>query len=212
MKHRNWIVLMVAGLLLGAFAYAAEEKEEGFTQLFDGKTFKGWKATKENPDAFSIKDGALVTNGNRSHLFYVGDEKPFKNFHLKVDVMTEKGANGGIYFHTHYQEKDWPKYGFECQVNQSHGDWKKSGSLYDVVNVKKNFAKDNEWYTQEIIVQGNHVVTKINGQMVVDYKEPAGTRPGKQFTRKLDEGTFALQSHPGTKVYYKNIRVKRLPD
>ena len=43
------------------------------------------------------------------------------------------------------------------------------------------------------------------------YTEPADQKPGAQFTRKLDEGTFALQAHdPGSVVRYKNIRVKRL--
>jgi hypothetical protein len=78
--------------------------------------------------------GAFVANGNRCHLFYVGDEHPFKNFHLKVDVMTEPGSNGGIYFHTKYQPSGWPKAGFETQVNNTHSDWKKTGSVYDVAN------------------------------------------------------------------------------
>ena len=69
-----------------------------------------------------IEDGAFVTRGDRCHLFYVGDKAPFKNFELRVDVMTEPGANGGIYFHTKYQPADWPKFGFEAQVNNTHSD------------------------------------------------------------------------------------------
>src|SRR5687768_12170076 len=75
------------------------EKEEGFTQLFDGKSLDGWKIN-ENPESFKVEDGTIVANGERSHLFYVGDDKPFKNFHLKIDVKTTPGSNSGIYFHT----------------------------------------------------------------------------------------------------------------
>jgi len=185
--------------------------EKGFKVLFDGKTFNGWKMADENQDAWTIKDGAIVAHGSRSHLYYVGDEKPFVNFELKIDAMTEPGSNGGIYFHTAYQALSWPKAGFEVQVNQTHTDWKKTGSLYDVVNVKENFAKDNEWYSYHIIVKGKHVTIKVNDKVAVEYDEPADYKPGAQFARKIDQGTFALQAHdPKSIIRYSNIRVKRL--
>ena len=201
-------VIFTAASLIRA---AAAESEEGFVSLMDGKTFDGWKPATESSSTWKIEDGAFVARGNRCHLYYVGDPKPFKNFDLKVDVMTEPGSNGGIYFHTKYQEVGWPKYGFECQVNNTHGDWKKTGSLYDVVNVPGSPAKDNQWWTQEIIVKGNKITVKVDDKIVLEYTEPAGAEPGKDYTRKLDEGTFALQAHdPKSVVRIKNVRVKRL--
>jgi hypothetical protein len=145
------------------------------------------------------------------HLFYTGDPKPFKNFELKVDVMTEPGSNGGIYFHTKYQPTGWPKFGFESQVNDTQGDWRKTGSLYGVVCVAESYGKDGKWWTQHIIVNGNQVTVKVDGKLVLEYTEPPGALAGKDYTRKLDEGTFALQAHdPKSVVRYKNIRVKRL--
>lgn len=185
--------------------------EKGFVSIFDGKTFDGWKTATENEKTWKIEDGAFVTHGERCHLFYTGDPRPFKNFEFKADVMTEPGSNGGIYFHTRYQESGWPKYGFETQVNNTHTDWKKTASLYDVVNVRASPAQDQKWWTQHIIVRGNHVTIKVDGKTVVDYTEPAGQKAGTEFTHKLDEGTFALQAHdPKSIVRYKNIRVKRL--
>lgn len=190
---------------------AGAETEAGFVSLFDGKTFAGWKPATENSNTWKIEDGAFVTRGERCHLFYIGDEKPFKNFELKVDVMTEPHSNGGIYFHTRYQESGWPKYGFESQVDNTHSDWKRTGSLYDIVNVGWTPAKDNEWWTQDITVKGNKVTVKVNDIIVLEYTEPPGVQPGRDFTRKLDQGTFALQAHdPRSVVRYKNIRVKRL--
>jgi hypothetical protein len=207
MKSITAIVLGCT-LMIHLVAGAAEE---GFVSLFDGKTFDGWKSATEHMNTWKIEDGALVARGDRCHLFYVGDEKPFKNFELKVDVMTEPGANGGIYFHTRYQETGWPKFGFETQVNVSHSDWKKTGSLYDVANLGNTPAKDREWWTQHVIVKDNKVTVKINDIVVLEYTEPPGTQPGKDFTRKLDQGTFALQAHdPRSVVRYRNIRVKRL--
>jgi hypothetical protein len=189
----------------------AADSEEGFVKIMDGKTFDGWKIADEKANSWKIEDGAFVAKGQRSHLFYVGDGQTFKDFELKVDVMTEPGSNGGIYFHTRYQESGWPKQGFECQVNVTQGDWIKTGSLYGLVNMALTPAKDKQWWTQHIIVKGNRVTVKIDGQTVLEYNEPAGTQPGKEFTRKLDEGTFALQAHdPNSIIRYKNIRVKRL--
>lgn len=189
----------------------ADDSEEGFVKIMDGKTFNGWKIADESAKAWKVQDGAFVAQGSRSHLYYVGDEKPFKNFELKVDVMTEPGSNGGIYFHTKYQESGWPRAGFECQVNVTQGDWIKTGSLYGLVNMGLTPAKDNQWWTQHIIVKGNQVTVKIDGKTVLEYNEPAGAQPGKDFMRKIDEGTFALQAHdPKSVVRYKNIRVKRL--
>ncbi len=200
----------VAFFLLNLHLIAADT-EAGFTPLFDGKTFTGWKMAAEHTNTWSIVDGALVAHGDRCHLFYIGDEKPFQNFELKVDVQTEPHSNGGIYFHTRYQVAGWPTNGFENQVNVSHSDWKKTGSLYDVANLGNTPAKDNEWWTQDITVQGNKVTVKVNDVLVLEYTEPPGAQPGKNFTRKLAEGTFALQAHdPKSVVRYKNIRVKRL--
>ena len=205
------LTLQLAALLFFVATSRAADKEEGFVSLFDGKTMKGWKIN-ENPGSWKVIDGALVCKGPRSHLFYMGDEKPFVNFHLKVDVLTKPGSNSGIYFHTKFQKSGWPKAGFEAQVNNSHGDPKRTGSLYAVVNVTKAPAKDNEWFTEEVIVQGKKITIKVDGKTLVDYTEPEGKKPGPGFTRKIDQGTFAFQAHdPKSEVHFKNVRVKRLP-
>lgn len=210
MQSTSRLVLTTAALFAAALLSRAADVEPGFTSLFDGKTLTGWKMAEENQDIWTIEDGALVAHGKRCHVFYVGDPKPFKDFDLKVDVMTEPGANGGIYFHTKYQATGWPRAGFECQVNNTHSDWRKTGSLYDVVNIAQSPAQDNKWWTEEIIVQGNKVTVLIDDKKIYEYTEPPGAQPGKDFERKLSEGTFALQGHPGAIVRYKNIRVKRL--
>ncbi len=198
-------------LVAGTVRLVAAETEAGFTPLCDGKTFDGWKPAEVNKETWKIEDGAFVTRGKTCHLFYVGDQQPFKNFDLKVDVMTEHGANGGIYFHTKYQSEGWPRAGFECQVNNTHTDWIRTGSLYGLVNIAASPAQDNVWYTQEIIVKGKSVTVLIDGLKLLQYNEPPGTEAGRDFGRKLSEGTFALQAHdPGSVVRYKNIRVKML--
>ncbi len=205
-------MLLTLTAVLSPALLSAAEVEEGFVSLWDGKTFEGWKIS-ENPGAWSIKDGEIIAHGDRSHLFYMGDQAPYKNFELKVDVMAEPHSNGGIYFHTKFQNEGWPNAGFETQVNNSYDkDPRKTGSLYAVDDVTEKLIGDNEWWTQHIIVNGNRVIIKLNDKTVVDYTEPAGQQAqSDQFARKLGEGTFALQAHdPGSIVHFKNIRAKKL--
>lgn len=183
-----------------------QDGEKGWTQLFDGKSFGKWKKATENEKSWQIEDGVLVCRGPRCHLFYMGET--YKNFELKVDVKTEPGSNSGIYFHTKYLAKGWPKQGYESQVNISHHDPQKTGGLYNTAKVLKAPAQDNKWWTQHIIVNGKHIVVKIDGKTVVDYIEPDDKKKGA----KLSEGNFALQAHdPKSVVRFKNIRVKKLP-
>jgi len=204
-------VLLALSMLCALTSVKADDSEEGFVKIMDGKTFNGWKIGDADAHSWKIEDGAFVAHGRTSHIYYVGDSKPFKDFELKVEVMTEPGSNGGIYFHTRYQDTGWPKYGFETQVNVSHTDWIKTGSLYGVVNLASTPAQDQKWWTQDIIVKGNSVTVKIDGKVIYQYNEPPGAQPGEDYTRKFDQGTFALQAHdPKSTIRYRNIRVKRL--
>ena len=206
------VIAILALIACSQVTTHAQEGKDGFVPLFNGKSLDGWKIAEENPQSWKVIDGQLVCEGPRCHLFYDGNLAPFKNFHFIAEVKTTPGSNAGIYFHTKYQANNWPKYGFECQVNVSHADPKKTSSLYSVVNVADPGVKDNEWYTQEIIVKGKNVVLKVNGKTLVDYTEPGNqVAASKQFERLLGEGTFALQAHdPESKVYFKNLRVKKL--
>ncbi|HLU90844.1 MAG TPA: DUF1080 domain-containing protein [Cyclobacteriaceae bacterium] len=191
-----------------------KENDEGWIPLWDGKTFEGWKAS-ENPGSFTIVGGTIKVDGPRAHLYYVGpvESHNFKNFEFKARVKTEPGANSGIFFHTAYQEEGWPSKGYEVQVNQTHSDWRKTGSLYSFNDVKVVYVKDNEWYTEHIIVQGDKVTVKINGKTVMEYVESEdNNRPADAGEKKIDRGTFALQAHdPESVIYYKDIMVKPLP-
>jgi len=215
----RFLQAVTLALASAAFCLAADkpDDEQGFVSLFDGKSLAGWQVGK-NADSFKVQDGMIVVNGPVAHLFYTGDVNghDFKNFIFRAEVMTFPKANSGIYFHTRYQEEGFPTLGMECQVNNSHQDWRRTGSLYNVKDIAEAPAKDNVWYTQEISVVGLHVVVKIDGKTVVDYTLPEEAKGEYQILPRmkwLPHGTFALQGHdPGSKVCYRNIRVKVLPD
>jgi hypothetical protein len=195
---------------IGFCADTGGAKDGGWINMFDGKTLNGWKVSKENTDSIKVVDGAIVTHGKPAHAYFETDE-PFVNFEFEADVMTKPKSNSGIYFHTKYQDAGWPKYGYEAQVNATHRDPKKSGSLYAVENLSEAPHKDNEWFKYNIRVEGRHIVIKINDKVALDYIEPEGKKPGDDFTRVVDKGTIALQAHdPDSTVMYKNLRIRRL--
>lgn len=191
--------------------------------LFNGRDLTGWKIAGP-PESFRVEDGAIVANGPASHAFYDGaiHEHAFRNFELVVDVMTRKGSNGGIYVLTEYEANPanvraagrFPSHGFEIQVNNSHTDRVRTGSIYHVQDVLDDSpAKDDEWFTEDITVQGDTITVKVNGRQVAQWTQPADWNGGREGPgrRITGPGTIALQAHdPNSTVYYKNIRIKPL--
>tara|TARA_R110002124_G_scaffold28958_8_gene101472 strand:- start:386 stop:1027 length:642 start_codon:yes stop_codon:yes gene_type:complete len=212
---KKWKYISLFFVLMYLVVPQVSNAQDGWVKLFNGKNLDGWKVG-DNASSFSIENGTIKVAGPRAHLFYDGPVKNhmFKNFEFEAIVMTKPGSNSGIYFHTTYQETGWPALGYEVQVNNSHSDWKRTGSLYNVVDIKENYAKDNEWYTEYIKVEGKHITVKINGKTVVDYEETdVEYRDADTINRIIKSGTFALQAHdPKSIVYYKDIKVKPLTE
>jgi Domain of Unknown Function (DUF1080) len=214
--------LVLLWVTIGAQS-AAPAVEPGFTALFNGKDFTGWKIAGP-ADTFSIQDGAIVAKGAASHCYYDGAFRnhSFRNFELKVDIMTRAGSNGGVYVLTEYQDVGgnasasgrFPSKGFEIQVNNSHTDRIRTGSLYHVSDVlDQSPAKDDEWFTEHIFVRGDTITVRVNDKQVVQWTQPADWDGGREGPgRKIrGPGTIALQGHdPNSTVYYKNIRIKPL--
>lgn len=198
------LALLVSGA--GTCGLAADDKPDadGWISLFNGQDLTGWKASEGVE--WKVVDGEIVTPPKVSHLF---TEREFKNFEYKIDCITKPGTNSGLYFHTKF-EGGFPKTGFEVQVNQTHGDPVKSGSLYNLLKLYSSPVKDGEWYTYHIVVQGKTVTVSINDKKLFQYVEQDGVIGP---TNKLNMGSFAIQAHdPKSEAHYRNIKVKPLPD
>jgi hypothetical protein len=196
--------------------------EAGFTSLFNGKDFTGWKVA--NPDSFHIEDGAIVANGKKGagHAYYDGPFRNhlFKDFELRVDVMTRPNANGGIYILTEFQEKGFPAKGFEVQVNNSYApDPARTGSLYHVLDINTPLAKDDVWFTETVIVKGMNITVLVDGKQAISWTQPPSWqgslrgdgKPEFEQRRIGAPGTIALQAHdPKSTVFYRNLRIRPL--
>jgi hypothetical protein len=200
-------------LFFFVFQLSSIAQDTQWIELFSGKDLEGWRVS-ENPSSIWVEDGLLKVAGPRAHAFYVGQVggADFRNFELLVEVKTLPNANSGIFIHTAYQETDWPEKGYEIQVNQSHSDWRKSGSLYAVQDVAEVHVKDGEWYTYHVIVNGDQISVALNGKVIMEYDESADTKRTFPLGQKrFDRGTIALQAHdPESVVYYRSVKIKLL--
>ena len=215
----------------GCASVAPDANAQSALILFDGETLAGWTVTEENPDSFYIEDGAIVAHGPRAHLFYDGEHgTDFTDFVLSLKVKTRPGANSGVYFHTAYQASGWPSVGLEAQVNATQSDFRKTGSLYEIADVRvySDAAErpvlgydsnafvtrataphaDDEWFDYQIRVDQGTVTTRVNGELLVQWTQPDDW---DNASIALSSWTFGLQAHdPDSKVYYKDIQVTPL--
>jgi len=205
------LILNLASNLYGG------NSDSGWYELLSGNDLVGWYSNEETPGVFSMKEGILTVKGGRSHLFWMGTESipsTFENFELRTQVKTTPGSNSGLFFHTKYQESGWPRHGYEAQINTSHRDRQKTGSLYGVARVLDEApSRDGEWFDYRIRVEGRTITIAVDGKVVSRYVEPENFQPdpGRWEHRKLGRGTIAIQGHdPHSTVYFRKMKVRKL--
>ena len=188
-------------------------EEDGWISLFNGEDLIGLEGQRKPIVSHELRtDCWSCTVQGLTRFTSVKMETPkFKNFHLKTEVMTKPKANSGIYFHTKYLDTWMARSRLRSSGQQQP--WRPEEDRWLVQRqgqLRSAVAKDNEWFTYEIIVDGKHIVVKIDGKTITDYTEPDDlNRPDRQ----LSSGRIALQAHdPGSKVLYRNLKIKRLPD
>jgi hypothetical protein len=227
-----------AAALVFSAGLRADESSTGWVQLFNGKDLTGWKMVpnpgngikdlteKKNADGkivayvgtvrgkeiplWRVEDGCIIGGGPSTHLF--SDRDDYTDFQYRVEAKINDHGNSGQYFRTK-MEPGFPA-GYEAQINATHGDPIRTGSLYpdsrtsltkykDKITVMNTAPhKPNEWFTQEVTAIGNHIVIKVNGKTTVDFEDPENL---------YTKGHFALQGHdPGSVMTFRKVEVKEI--
>jgi len=192
-------------LALTALSTNCSRADEGqWVSLFDGTTLSGWTKAGSDDGNWEVKDGSIVGSGKSLMLY---SPKKYKNFRFRTELKINDGGNSGVNFRCPEADGDFGK-GYEAQVDNTHSDPKRTGSLYGVKDYLEVPAKDNEWWTYHITYNNGKITTSVDGKLLVEYTEPDD--PGANHPKS---GTFCLQGHdPKSKVLFRNIRVKPLPD
>jgi hypothetical protein len=185
-------------LAVSTLTLSARHKADEWKPMFDGSTLDGWKAN-ERPESWTVKNGVITGDGPASHLFWMKEK--CVNCEFKAEVKINHGGNSGMYFRTAFGP-GFPR-GYEAQVDNTHSDPVRTGSLYNFVKVFEQLIPDDTWWTQHIIVEGNHIQIFINDKKTVDFTDEKNT-----FT----DGYLALQQHnAGSVVEFKNLMMRHLP-
>jgi hypothetical protein len=210
---RRWLLALgslgalaaILGVTSAAGAGGDKKGDKGWVKLFNGKDLTGWKTHPSSPGDWKVENGAIVGRGKlTSHLF--SERGDYENFHYKIEAKISDKGNSGQYFRTQFGP-GYPK-GYEAQINSTHTDPKRTGSLYNFVDVKEMLVPPDTWFTQEVIANGNHIIIKVNDKTVVDYVDKKNTHT---------KGHFAIQQHPPARggpdsvIMVKSVEVKELP-
>ena len=194
--------------------------QNGWVTILDTKSFKDWKVAPGSPRArveetatekrvvagdslrdgkWTFKDGVLHGEGGVSHIF--SPRGDYENFVYSAEIKIKNWGNSGQYFRTAFGN-GFPN-GYEAQVNSTHADPVRTGSLYGLAKVTERLVPPDAWFTQEITAVGNHITIKVNGKTTVDFVDEK---------RSHTKGHFAFQQHNlGSEVWIRNVRVKELP-
>jgi hypothetical protein len=201
-------LLLVAVLgAAGQSVVSPEEKKDGFQSLYNRRNLRQWKGDRR---LWRVNNGVIV--GSTDDLQIPGNtflihKKEVGNFHLKLQVKLRNG-NSGIQF----RSEELPDFVVRgLQADMAEGNW--WGSIYDekgkrgvIVNgwtgKAENVVKPEDWNDYEILANGDNITLKVNGVVTAELKDSSRTR-----------GVLALQLHrgPAMKVYFRNMRIKRLP-
>ena len=199
---------IAAVALLASLALGDVRAEDAWVPLFDGTSLEGWEKVGSDKSVWEVKDGAICGSGQASML--VSTKGPYKNFRYRAEIKINDKGNSGLYFRT----KRKPSFldGYEAQIDSTHNDPIRTGSLYGMCHVYKQLTKPDEWFKYEIQVQDGvwrgrkcvKIKITVNGDELYEYFD---------FAKTFKEGHFAFQQHdPGSKVCIKNIEVMELPD
>lgn len=201
--------LLALGLIVATTA-CGQEKKQGWVSLFDGQTMSGWtmlELGEKGSSKWEVKDGMLVGSGKPSMLF--SPKGDYKNFRYRAEIRINDHGNSGMYIRTP-KEATFSK-GYEIQINSTHGDPIKTGSIYTFVHNYKQLVPPGTWFTQEIeAVDKNyrgkvmpHIKVWVNGELLYEFLDHTG------FSH---EGHFAFQQHdPGSVVEIRKVEVMELP-
>lgn len=199
--------LLATACLMSA-AGCADAADGEWVSLFDGKSLDGWEKVGNDNSVWKVEDGAIVGSGPASML--VSTSGPYKNFRYRAEIKINDGGNSGLYFRT--TRRPGFSDGYEAQIDSTHRDPIRTGSIYGMCHVYDQLHKPDEWFNYEIEVRDNvwrgrgnvRIKITVNGKELYEYLD---------FDETFKEGHFAFQQHdPGSTVAIRKIEVMELDD
>ena len=224
-------IVMAAAMLLsvaaaadgaGKLAGGLNVPPEGFTALFNGRDFAGWRLNAHDKQVWSIENGILKGGGQgHSDLF---TEKTYRDFVLMLDYRMPEPSDSGIYF-----RRLRPDMGFRGRREQLNlsagGGWganllsfhflPEGIRLTEKERPEVNPIKPEvgAWHTIKLTVIGKTVTVEYDGKVILH----RFVYPERLLS--MAPGPVGLQKHPVKKadgktstmpVEFRNVFIKEI--
>lgn len=199
-------VLTATAVLSFCCATAAMAADPEWIPLFDGKSLEGWEKVGQDASVWEVKEGAIQGSGPASML--VSTKGPYKNFRYRAEIKINDKGNSGLYFRT--TRKPGFSDGYEAQIDSTHRDPIRTGSLYGMCHVYRELVKPDTWFTYDLTVRDDvwrgkpvtRIKVTVDGTELYEYLD---------FAQTFKEGHFAFQQHdPGSRVSIRKVEVQPL--
>jgi hypothetical protein len=242
MKHRNLLLLaLITSLAVFQGCKKQEnrltdqEKAEGWTLLFDGKSLEGWRDFKGDSSVstapWKVEKGMLTSLGKGSDSTgYIVTKKEYENFIVDFDWKIDEGGNSGFLYHVVERPEYKVPYvtGPEYQLIDDIGfkdpieDWQKVGADYAMYvgdSTKRDVRKAGTWNNSRIVFDNGKVEHWLNGQKILEFEAWTDEWFARKESGKWEfapeyglarSGRIALQDH-GSRIWFKNMKIKELP-
>lgn len=236
MRQHVWIAAAAFAVLtagLHAPGWAAkpntltdQEKKDGWTLLFDGKTFDGWmnwktKKPLREGGKWKIEDDALMLTGRGGGDLYTKEAYEHFDFYLEWRTW----GNSGVFIRVDPTQRG-AIYGVAPEIQVINDNAKatsstSAGGLYALykLDVKEKIIHRDNWNSMRVRIVDNKATHWFNGQKVYEYEigsEDWNNRVKKSKFRKAlakfartEKGHLGVQDH-GAKVAFRNIKIRVL--
>lgn len=182
-----------AGELLPLYVFRAGDRK--WQPLVTSSSFSSW--IHQGKSSWELKEGAVVGSGGKGYLF--SPRADYKNFALRARVLLEKGGNSGLFFRV-AEPAEQKLRGYEAQINHSHKDPVRTGSLFKIGNVAAKLIDDEGWFHLHVVADADRLQVRINDRLAVDLRNS-----------EYAAGHIALQQHvDGSRVEFKDLEVIEL--
>jgi hypothetical protein len=189
-------IVVVLGFV-GSFGFVPSHisaQTAGWTELFDGKTLKGWSPV--GSANWQVVDGVIqATSGNGDLL----STTSYGDFEVVVEFWGDDDANSGVFFRCSDLKTINGMTAYEAQIFDKRPDPEfRTGALTFISKPAATINTGGKWNTYDITAQGSRLVLTLNGTRTVDVQD-----------RKFSRGPIALQRTAGV-IKFRSVRIRPL--
>ena len=183
--------------------------------LFNGKDLSGWKLLGNTDHTWKVVPGGILEGaGSTGGSTLATERKDFANFHLRVETKLAEGLNSAIAFRLVESNGESARY--LAYIAGTVDEVGKTGSLrFTMRGVPSTHTlaltlaeadpvvpiKPGEWFTEEVIVDGDVITAIVRGIEVAKFKI---------LDRKLTSGAIGLSCRGNSRVVFRKIEIKKL--